>query len=235
MIDIEYTAPYSTWRATRRDTPAKLLKEIPVLPQILISASAAIVLIVGALHLVFTFYGHRLRPRDPDLETRMKQVSPGITRQTTMWKTWIGFNASHSIGLMLFGVVYGYLALLQLQVLLQSWFLLWVGAVFLLSFLYLHGATSSERRWPASQPPLCSTWLAQQRWPDDSLKRHGPRVPPDAWSLTKARMEAGNASAAKAGMLIRRSAAEVSGTFVGPAVISKFRHANKPKPLLGPT
>ncbi len=29
----------------------------------------------------------------------MQQVSPVITRQTTMWKAWVGFNASHSYGL----------------------------------------------------------------------------------------------------------------------------------------
>jgi hypothetical protein len=28
-----------------------------------------------------------------------------------MWKAWIGFNASHSFGLILFGTVYAYLAL----------------------------------------------------------------------------------------------------------------------------
>lgn len=54
-----------------------------------------------------------------------------------MWRTWIGFNASHSLGLMLFGLLYGYLALFQFQVLLQAWFLLLVGAIFLISFVVL--------------------------------------------------------------------------------------------------
>ena len=108
-----------------------------MLPQLLISASAAIVLTVGTLHLVYTFFGPKLRPRDPELEARMKEVSPVITSQTTMWKTWIGFNASHSLGLMLFGVLYGYLSIFQFQVLLQARFLLLVGAIFLVSFLVL--------------------------------------------------------------------------------------------------
>jgi len=108
-----------------------------MLPQLLISTSAAIVLTVGTLHLVYTFFGPKLRPRDPELEARMKEVSPVITSQTTMWKTWIGFNASHSLGLMLFGVLYGYLAIFQFQALLQAWFLLLVGAIFLVSFLVL--------------------------------------------------------------------------------------------------
>ena len=92
---------------------------------------------LGSLHLVFTFFGPKLRPRDPELETRMKVVHPGITRQTTMWKAWVGFNASHSLGGMLFGLLYGYLALAQPAVLFGSMFLGMVGGAFLLGFVAL--------------------------------------------------------------------------------------------------
>ena len=34
-----------------------------------------------------------------------------ITRETTMWKAWVGSNASDSYGAILFGAVYGYLSL----------------------------------------------------------------------------------------------------------------------------
>ena len=46
-----------------------------------------------------------------------------LTAETTMWKAWIGFNASHSLGAMLFAAFYGYLALFRLDVLLSSPFL----------------------------------------------------------------------------------------------------------------
>jgi hypothetical protein len=36
----------------------------------------------------------------------MKGTSPRITRQTTMWRAWIGLNASHSLGAMFFGAAY---------------------------------------------------------------------------------------------------------------------------------
>jgi hypothetical protein len=39
----------------------------------------------------------------------------------------VGFNASHSMGLILFGLVFGYLALAHRQLLFQSPFLLVVG------------------------------------------------------------------------------------------------------------
>ena len=108
-----------------------------MLPQILISASAAIGLFAGTLHLHGTFFGPDLRPQDPELEARMKEVSPNVTSQTTMWKAWIGFNAILSLGLMLFGLLYGYLAVFQFAVLQQSPFLLLVGLIFLASLVVL--------------------------------------------------------------------------------------------------
>jgi len=103
----------------------------------LVAASAAIILLLGLVHLLYTFYGPKLSPRDPELQTRMQQVSPVITRQTTMWKAWIGFNASHSYGLILFGAVYGYLALAHSDFLFQSVFLLSLGLILLFGYVFL--------------------------------------------------------------------------------------------------
>jgi hypothetical protein len=88
--------------------------------QILITLSAAIIMLLGLLHLVYTYFGNKLQPRDADLLARLKTTAPVISRQTTVWKAWIGFNASHSLGAILFGVVFGYLALQQPQLLLHS-------------------------------------------------------------------------------------------------------------------
>ena len=67
----------------------------------------------------------------------MNEVSPVITRQTTMWKTWIGFNASHSFGAMLFGTVYGYLAVAHSEFLFRSPFLLVLGLLLLGGYVFL--------------------------------------------------------------------------------------------------
>ncbi len=67
----------------------------------------------------------------------MQEVSPVITRQTTMWKAWVGFNASHSYGLILFGAVYGYLALAHSDFLFQSVFLLSLGLALLFGYVFL--------------------------------------------------------------------------------------------------
>ncbi len=103
----------------------------------LVAAGAAIPLGLGLAHLLFTFRGPKLLPRDPALQRRMTEVSPVITRQTTMWKCWIGFNASHSHGLILFGAVYVYLALAQGEMLFRSGFLLALGLAALVGYIVL--------------------------------------------------------------------------------------------------
>jgi hypothetical protein len=97
----------------------------------LMTVSALVLLTLGVLHLVYTFSGPKLMPRDPALQARMNEVPLVITRQTTMWRAWIGFNASHSMGAILFGLVYGFLANAHPELLFNSPFLLAVGVVML--------------------------------------------------------------------------------------------------------
>lgn len=108
-----------------------------MLPSVLIAASAAIIFTLGALHLWYTFRGNKLHPRDPELRARLEQVPLVLTRQTTMWKAWVGFNASHSLGALLFGTIYGYLAVVHGALLLQSWFLLSLGLLTLVAYAFL--------------------------------------------------------------------------------------------------
>ncbi|HRQ42443.1 MAG TPA: hypothetical protein PLD25_31390 [Chloroflexota bacterium] len=98
---------------------------------LLMTTSAGIILLLGIVHLIYTFRGPKLTPRDAHLKTTMMQVSPVISRDTTMWRAWLGFNASHSFGAILFGLVYGYLALSRGAPLFASPFLLSVGFIFL--------------------------------------------------------------------------------------------------------
>lgn len=106
-------------------------------PSLLIAASAAIVLALGLVHLLYTFHGTKLLPRDPAVRAAMQADSPRISRQTTMWGAWVGFNASHSLGAILFALLYGYLACTQPALLFGSWFLRAVGLGLLLSYVGL--------------------------------------------------------------------------------------------------
>ena len=103
----------------------------------LIAASATIIGALGLIHLLYTFRGNKLHPRDAALEARLKEASPVLTRETTMWKAWVGFNASHSFGAILFGAVYGYLAITERSFLFQSRFLLLLGLLFLAGYVFL--------------------------------------------------------------------------------------------------
>jgi hypothetical protein len=60
-----------------------------------------------------------------------------ITEQTTFWRAWIGFNASHSLGAMLFGFIYSYLAISYPEVLFTSVPLQICGLVVLATYLLL--------------------------------------------------------------------------------------------------
>lgn len=103
----------------------------------LIILSAALFAALGFIHLVSTFHGNGLHPRDSELRLRMENVPLVMTEETTVWKAWIGFNASHSLGMLLFGAIYGYLALAQRQLLFRSEFLLLTGLIMLAAFAYL--------------------------------------------------------------------------------------------------
>ncbi|HET7064130.1 MAG TPA: hypothetical protein VFI49_07605 [Rudaea sp.] len=105
--------------------------ENAIAAQVLMLLSACIILMLGVIHLAYTFRGSKLTPRDPALQVSMSRTSPVITKETTMWRCWVGFNASHSMGAILFGLVYGFLAVAHSQLLFHSVFLLVVGLAML--------------------------------------------------------------------------------------------------------
>lgn len=114
---------------------------IPVAPM-LTAGSAGIVMVLGLIHLLYTFSGDKLEPRDNALKARMKEVPLVITPETTVWKAWVGFNASHSSSAILFGVVYGYLSIAHSAFLAQSPFLQLLGLLFLGWYAFL-----AKRYW----------------------------------------------------------------------------------------
>jgi hypothetical protein len=115
---------------------------LSTLARLLVAGSAAIIMLLGLIHLLYTFHGPKLLPRDGDLKARMQEVPLVIARETTMWKAWVGFNASHSCGAILFGAVYGYLSLAHSAFLFQSVFLLLVGLLLLGGYAFL-----AKRYW----------------------------------------------------------------------------------------
>ena len=104
---------------------------------LLVLMSAVIMFSLGAAHLLFTFWSQRLWPRDEKLKGLMEGSSPRISRETTMWKAWVGFNISHSMGALLFGFMFGYLVISVPEVFLSSFVLQSVGLFFLVAYCVL--------------------------------------------------------------------------------------------------
>ena len=110
---------------------------IPTPAALLLAASAGVIFTLGFAHLVLTFLGSKLHPRESTLIEAMKVSTPVLTRQTTMWRTWIGFNASHSLGALLFGLVFGYFALVAPTLFFSSLYLRLVGLALLGGYVFL--------------------------------------------------------------------------------------------------
>jgi len=108
-----------------------------MLPRILVASSSAIMLMLGGIHLFYTFWGNKLLPRDPALQAAMSAAHMVISGETTVWRAWIGFNASHSICAAFFGLVFGYLAIAHPELLFRSTYLQFLGLAVLAGFVML--------------------------------------------------------------------------------------------------
>lgn len=103
----------------------------------LIFVACLIVGCLGALHAYLTFFSRAFEARDPALAKAMTEVSPRISSATTIWRAGQGFHASHSLGALLFAVVYGQLCLQAPALLFSSWGLLLGGGVYLMGMTLL--------------------------------------------------------------------------------------------------
>ena len=84
---------------------------------------SVIIATMGLLHLRATFFSHKLFPRNEKLIEEMKTSSLVLTKRSTMWKAWIGFNATHSSGAIFIGVVNFYMAAAYFDILQADYFL----------------------------------------------------------------------------------------------------------------
>ena len=78
--------------------------------RVLLDLGGGIFVLLGSLHALYTFLDirrpRRLVPQDPAVALAMAESPLRLTRGgTTMWRAWVGFNFSHSLGVVLFGVI----------------------------------------------------------------------------------------------------------------------------------
>ncbi|MFT3910840.1 MAG: hypothetical protein QM737_15590 [Ferruginibacter sp.] len=62
-------------------------------------------IVLGTIHLFYTFFTNKFSARNAIIDEEMKNAFPVLTKETTIWKAWIGFNASHASGAMFIGII----------------------------------------------------------------------------------------------------------------------------------
>jgi hypothetical protein len=110
-----------------------------VIAQALVIAGASTFLISGVLHGVLTLQDlsdpHTFTPPDIALRQAMQESSIAIHPRTNLWKAWLGFNFSHSLGLVMFGGAFLAIGLFYFPLFAQ---ILWLqSGALLISATYL--------------------------------------------------------------------------------------------------
>ncbi|WP_046003825.1 LIC_13387 family protein [Pseudoalteromonas rubra] len=108
-----------------------------MISQILFIIGAAIFGGLGLIHLIFTFFSNKFDAYNAEVVVAMKSTSPVITKETTVWRAWVGFNASHSLGAIFFAAIYIPLAILHMPLIINNaWFSV-LPSIFGFSYLLL--------------------------------------------------------------------------------------------------
>ncbi|HXJ40697.1 MAG TPA: hypothetical protein VNH18_15560 [Bryobacteraceae bacterium] len=105
----------------------------------LLELGGGIFLLLGILHALYTFLDirepRRLVPQEPSVALAMAESSLRLARGgTTMWRAWVGFNFSHSLGAILFGMLCIGAGLVLGTLVLPAWILF---VLVLIALLYV--------------------------------------------------------------------------------------------------
>lgn len=110
-----------------------------MMAQVLIVMAAYVFLVMGVAHGALTLGDLKrpkaFTPRDASVRQVMQQSSIALHPAINLWKAWLGFSMTHSLGLALFGGGFLYVGLFEPNAFATSW-LLQVVAV-LVSAIYL--------------------------------------------------------------------------------------------------
>jgi hypothetical protein len=108
-----------------------------MLAQYLLIIGSSIFLLLGSLHLVYTFFSNKFLPRNPETLELMKKYSPVLTKRLTLWNAWVGFNASHSSGAMFIGTINIILSIGNFEIYQQNYLLLLLNTATAAFYLFL--------------------------------------------------------------------------------------------------
>lgn len=92
--------------------------------QLLIIIGSGIFALLGVIHTVFTLQDisnpRNFAPRDAELLAAMQHSAVGLDPKINLWNAWMGFNFSHSLGLLMFGGAFLYIGILYPSVFSES-------------------------------------------------------------------------------------------------------------------
>ncbi len=90
-------------------------------------------LLLGVVHGVYTWIERtrpfRLAPRNADVREAMMSTQLKFHPKTNLWRAWLGFNFSHSLGAVVFGLIYLILATSDFDVIIENTVLLWLPLI----------------------------------------------------------------------------------------------------------
>jgi hypothetical protein len=100
----------------------------------LLLLAGSIYLVLGVVHALYTLIDlwkpSRIVPSDPAVMTAMQNSHVRLTNGTnTMWRAWVGFNLSHSLGMVLFGAACFVVAICFRVFAFEPWTLLVLGLI----------------------------------------------------------------------------------------------------------
>ncbi len=108
-----------------------------MLAKYLWETGSVIITVMGSLHMYYTFFTDKFSSKNPKVVEEMKASFPILTKEMTIWKAWISFNATHSSGAMFIGIINFYLALNHFEVLRSDHFFFLFGIITLGFYVWL--------------------------------------------------------------------------------------------------
>lgn len=113
-----------------------------MIAQISMITGCLIVGLLGLVHFIYVMSTYKFHAFDENVTQAMQQTSPVISKDTSMWKAWQGFNYSHSIGVLWIPLIYIPISLHHLHILQLSVWLTLLPALMALSYAIL-----AKRYW----------------------------------------------------------------------------------------
>ena len=98
-----------------------------VLARVALGSGAIAFALLGCVHAFLTFVDfsspRAFVPTNPAVVAAMREATLALAPTANLWRFWIGYNLTHSIGLIVFGATFAMIAWRHWQLFTRSWFL----------------------------------------------------------------------------------------------------------------